>query len=264
MALEKNFKRKHTLPLSSYIRNPPTILEPEQVIIFQAIRYSLDICDIAYERLLESLITFTENRKISQSDFPYIFLDVWTIINHSVIFKKIICSYLNQDKNDEILTQINKAKKMRDSHQHIDERISEILSIDDLPIYGFLTWTKHYLNSDNVTKNSIYSGTITDKKSVSISMSNKSIDHDHPIISKLEFTGIVNNGNRKNKDFDEETIHLTQLMNDLSTLSNHFDKQVFEQVRKYDIDSVHRSDVCIQLYGKYTDDISSFEKDITK
>lgn len=251
----EDYIKDKILPLNSYIRNPPVILEPKQVIIFQAIRYSLDICDIAYNRLINNLSIFTENQKIKQYDFPYIFLDVWTIINHAVIFKKIICSHFDINEQERVFFEINKAKKLRDSHQHIDERITEVLSKDDLPIYGFLTWTKNYIDSNKLIVNTIYSGTITNKKDISTSISNKSIDNDHPIISKLEFTGIVNTGNRNNKNFKEDTVRMTQLINDLKKLVNHFDKQVFKQFEDIEVESIHRSDVCIQLLGKYTNEI---------
>lgn len=260
----EDYKKDKILPLNSYIRNPPKVLKPKQVIIFQAIRYSLDICDIAYERLIENLFIFTENQKINQFDFPYIFSDVWTIINQAVIFKNIICTYFNQNEEDQILTEINKAKKLRDSHQHLDERITEILSTEDLPIYGSLTWVKKSFNSDEFTKNAIYSGTVTDKKNVSMSMSNKIIENDHPIIGDLEFTGIVNVGNRKNKRFKEQRIFITHLINDLKKIIAHFDLQVQKQVEKITIKSSHVSDIHIQLLGKCTDEIPNMEDNISK
>lgn len=260
----EDYKKNKILPLNSYIRNPPTRLKPKQVIVFQAIRYSLDICDIAYERLIENLFIFTESQKTNELDFPYIFSDVWAIINHAVIFKNIICTYFNQNEKDQILTELNKAKKLRDSHQHIDERITEILSIEDLPIYGSLTWVKNSLDSNKFTKNAIYSGTLTDKKSVSMSMSNKTIENDHPIIGELEFTGIVNIGTIKNKEFKEERLFITQLINDLKKMIDHFDKQVFKQFEKIEIESIHRSDMHIQLFGAYTDEIPDMENNISK
>lgn len=74
---------------NSYLRNPPVIIDPKQVVVFDSIRFSLDICDISYSRLKSNLSLLADKVKISQKDYPEIFLDVWSLISNSVIFYKI-------------------------------------------------------------------------------------------------------------------------------------------------------------------------------
>ena len=134
------------LPQNSYLRNPPLILHSEQVVIFNAIRYSIDICEVSYDRLIKNISELTEKENIQPLDFPTIFSDVWSIINNSVLFIKIITEHFKIERNEPKLTELNKAINLRHSNQHITERISQILSTKDLPIYGYLSWTKTYSN----------------------------------------------------------------------------------------------------------------------
>ena len=61
------------LPKKSHIRYPPTILRPKQVVIFNALRYSIDICDISFRRLIKKLSSQAETTKVESLDFPEIF-----------------------------------------------------------------------------------------------------------------------------------------------------------------------------------------------
>lgn len=123
------------LPLKSHIRNPPKILLPQQVVSFNAIRYSLDICQLSHERLIKKLSEQTEKRDIEPIDFPEIFSDVWSIINNAQMFGKIICREFGISKTEPKLSEIVKAIDFRNSNQHLEERISQVLSVDDLPVY---------------------------------------------------------------------------------------------------------------------------------
>ncbi|WP_338359838.1 hypothetical protein, partial [Yeosuana marina] len=230
------------IPLNSYIRKPPIVLQPKQVVIFNAIRYSVDICQLCYERLVRELEIITDKNNITQEDFPNIFSDLWSIMNHAVIFKNIVCKYFQVLESDKSFFEINKAKKLRNSQQHIEDRISEILSLNDLPIYGFLTWFRNYPNSNETIINAIYSGTVTNKKRASIHFTNTIIQNENPLIQKIEFTGVANNGTRKDPVFEEEHIYIEQLINDIKGLISHFDKQLKEQLSEFNNVEKHVSD----------------------
>jgi len=234
------------LPENSYLRKPPKKLNPEQVIIFNAIRYSVDICEISYNRLIKNLSELTEKKEIKHFDFPNIFMDVWSIINHSVVFKKIICKHFEIKENDPKLFEINKAKDIRDSGQHIYQRISELQS-KQLPIYGYLTWTKTYPNTNEAKISCIYSGTFTNNGKVKMLLSNQPEKNQNTEIQKLEFTGIIREKNKK--DHRIEKILINNIINDLSDLVCLFDKQAIEQLSNYSI--THENDFIIKIEGEY-------------
>jgi len=134
---------------NSHFRFPPKKLKPEQVIVFNAITYSVDICEITYDRLYSELIKFCENPDSQNENYPKIFADVWTIISNATIFMNLIVRYFDLKDDEEMLSEFKKAKKLRNSYQHIDERISEVFTLNDLPLYGSLSWVRNIPDSEN-------------------------------------------------------------------------------------------------------------------
>lgn len=237
------------LPKESYIRYPPTKIHPDQIVVFNAIRYSVDICEISYLRLIENLSMLTDKGKIDNQDFAKIFLDVWSIINNSVIFKKIVCREFGLSGNEIHFKEINKAIKLRDTNQHIDERLSPVFANNDYPIYGSLSWIKLYPNSEFIYS-AIFSGSFTNKESANISISNRNNDELDDVIQKIEFTSIARKGTRQNHIFENESILINQIIKDLIWWISELDKQLAELNKKAEFSEIHSSDLLIQLKGK--------------
>lgn len=239
------------LPANSYIRNPPLRLLPKQVATFNAIRYSLDICDISYNRLMLNLSDLSENGKISSQTFPFIFSDIWSIINNGVIFKKILQTEFNLNSDEPFFQELNKCKNLRDSNQHIDERLSQILSVEDLPIYGSLSWMKFYPNSNEVILSSIYSGTVTNKKIASVKISNQNNDEIeiNEEIQRLEFTSIVREKENGKFVFPEKSILINQVIVELKWWIEHMESEIQNVFRDVENIENHTSDFIVQMKG---------------
>ena len=120
----------------SYFRKPPILLKPQQVVVFDAIRYSIDICDIAFARLKETLHKLSFSNLRGDLVSPMIFADVWMIIDSATIFMNIVSRHFNIDPSDPLFDKLRDVKLFRHSNQHIDERILEVIHENQLPIYG--------------------------------------------------------------------------------------------------------------------------------
>jgi hypothetical protein len=239
------------LPINSYIRNPPKNLLPKQVVSFNAIRYSIDILQISYERLIDNLSELSDNGKTDTLDFPRIFLDVWSIINNAQMFGKIIRKEFNVPKNHNKFSEINKAIDFRNSNQHFEERLSQVLSIKDLPIYGFLSWIKKYPKTNEFVFSTIYSGTFTNKKKINMEISNETHIELNEIIQKIEFSNVIREKDDNNNwVFNEHKISISKIMSDLKNLIDNFNLMVNEQVLNTNVLDVHKSDLIIQMKGK--------------
>lgn len=239
------------LPLNSHIRNPPTILLPKQVVLFNAIRYSVDICELSHERLIKKLSEQTEKRDIEPFDFPEIFSEVWSIVNNAQMFGKIICREFGISKAEPKLSEIIKAIDFRNSNQHFEERISQVLSVEDLPIYGFLSWRKNYFETNEIVLSTIYSGTFTNKSNISMPISNKKQIELDRIIQKIEFSNVIREKGKSGKwEFNEHKISISKLISDLKSWIDHFDKQINEQFDKVEDLEKHTSDLVIKIKGK--------------
>lgn len=240
------------LSKKSYLRYPPIKIHPQQIVVFNAIRYSIDICEISYFRLLKNLSLLTDNGKVDNENFASIFLDVWSIINNSVIFKKIICREFGLNGNEIQFNEINKAIKLRDTNQHIDERLSPVYANNDYPVYGSLSWIKLYPNSDCIYS-AIFSGSFTNKKSIDISISNQNNEELDDVIQKIEFTSITRKGTRQKHIFENESILINQIIKDLIWWVSELEKQLVELDKKAKFSEIHNSDLLIQLKGKIID-----------
>jgi hypothetical protein len=237
------------LPKNSYLRNPPSIISPKQVLTFNALRYSIDICEISKNRLAENLFKINTAQSIEPLDFPTIFLDVWSIINHCVIFKKIIVREFNINGNEPNLEEINKAKNLRDSNQHIDERISEPLLSNDLPAYGLISWRTIGINENEVDVSTIYSGTFTSKRKIKMTIRNPEFETDSSNAHMIEFTSIIREKENGNWIFKEQNILIDKIIYDLKSYIELFDKQINEQLSNHKNKETHKSDLIVQMTG---------------
>ncbi len=230
----------------SFLRFPPKKLEPKQVIVFNAITYSVDICGLTYERLKTELIHFSNFPKSEKDNYPRIFADVWSIINNSTIFLNLITRHFNINQKEKALTELNKAKKLRNSYQHIDERISEVLSLNDLPIYGALSWTRNIPNSEKFQQFMLYSGVFTNhKESVRGKMITPKIEIGNEEIEEIIFESISKNG----KEFPRLLISINKLMLDIEIWIIHFENQINEQLAKEGILERHNTNMFFQING---------------
>jgi len=228
----------------SFLRFPPKNLHPKQVIAFNAITFSIDICQIAFEELIKELVQFSDSPKSSGNIFPKIFSNVWTIINNSTIFRNLICSHFDILENNPNLEEFNNAKKIRNSNQHIDERISEILTLKDLPIYGSLSWYRNIKNTNKIQQFFLYSGTFTHQNNVGgeiIVPKDKKTDRE---IDELIFRCVTK---QNRNSFPEITISLYKIMEDLKIWIDHFETQIVEQFKDFDTTDRHNSNLFFQI-----------------
>ncbi len=231
---------------NSYFRKPPKVLLPKQVTIFDAILYSIDICDLSYLRLRDNLYNFVYSDSNSKPSFPLIFSDVWSIFQHTSIFLKIVQSQLGIKLDDPLFDGVRDVIDFRDTSQHLDERLTQILTKDNLPVYGALSWySQPTPESTNGIITVLYSGTVTNKpsiKSTGVDPYNKSND----TINDIEFTGIIR-PNRRLEEFREHKILLNELIDKLIGIIEHFDRQIDAQLSGADVSERHTSDLILQL-----------------
>jgi len=240
-------KKKMIIPLDSNLRIPPKVISPKQVLVFNAIRYSIDICEISLDRLITNLEKFENDSETKIFDIPSIFLDIWSIINNSVIFKKIICREFNINEKENNLIEINKAKNLRDSNQHIDERLKEKLLTDELPVYGMLCWRSETNEKNVFNATTLYSGTFTSKEKIKMTISNPTgIDKISGNINMLEFRSIVREKKNKKWVYREESVILDQIISDIKKWIIHFDKQLNEELKEYYLGERHQSDLILK------------------
>jgi len=235
------------IPENSYFKDPPIFINPELVLVLNAIRCSVEICEISYIRLVKLLSDSTENPKVDEYEFSGIYLEAWSIINNSVIFRNILLEHFEVDKQDSLFAQLNKAKELRNTYQHIDERITEVLAKKELPVFGTLSWFKRYPDSNKAIFCSTYSGSFTLKNLPKVTFSNIKDENLNNHIQKIELSSVIRKP--KNK-FENSIIYISTIMYDLSELIKILDYNLKEYYKDEDDKKRHRSDLIIKLKGK--------------
>lgn len=239
------------IPINSHIRYVPIEIHPDQVITFNAMRYCADICEVSYLRLINNLSILTDKGNIECLDFPTILLDIWSVINNSVIFKNLMCREFKIINSEEKFSEISKAIKLRNTNQHIDERLSEAFVNNKYPIYGSLSWRKSIDNGTEFIISSFYSGTFTNKKEISNNISNTDDIEFDEVIQRIEFTGVVREGKKGNYVFREEKVSISKIISEMIWWISELDRGLANLNQKVTFTKKHENDLLIQLKGIY-------------
>lgn len=236
-----------TIDNNSYFRFPAKKIKPEQVIVFNAITYSVDICEITFERLNNELIKFSNNASSANENYPKIFADVWTIINNSTIFLNLITRHFDLEDDEEHLLELKKAKRLRNSIQHIDERIAEVLTLNDLPIYGSLSWFRNIPETNKFQQFMLYSGVFTNHKtSIGGQMIMPKMEIGTHEIEDIIFESVT----KTNKtEYPQVTVSIKKLILDIQNCIAHFEKQIEEQLEQYGKMERHDTNLFFQMNG---------------
>lgn len=238
----------------SFFKNPPKHLNPELVSVINAIRYSIEICEISYIRLVGQLdeISVKKNNYLKEYEFASVFLDAWSIINNAVIFRKILNEHFEIDKNDILFKELNKAVQLRDTYQHVDERITQISATKDIPIFGILTWLKTFIDSNKFVSCSLFSGSFTNKETGKIKISNSKDENHLNSIQNIELTAIVRQRVTKNKyEFIDSKILLSKIMYDIEDIITILDDGMKIHFSDLINTERHLSDLMIRMKGYF-------------
>jgi hypothetical protein len=231
---------------NSHFRFPPKKLKPEQVIVFNAITYSVDICEITYNRFYNELVKFSENPSSNNENYPKIFADVWTILSNATIFMNLIVRHFDLTDDEELLSELKKAKKLRNSYQHIDERISEVLTLNDLPMYGSISWMRNIPKSNKFQQFILYSGVFTNHTNgVGGQMITPKVEIGIDEIDEIIFESITKQG----QNFPKVTILIKKLIMDIQNWIEHFEKQINEQLEAFGNMERHNTNLFFQING---------------
>lgn len=131
---------------NSIFNKIPVNLNQRQIFLMEGIRFCVNSISLSFERLLQE-IKFISDNSLREESSHIIFKEAWSQIDTTyrlTNFIKAISSNWDDAKikpggNFEYLL---KTKPFRNSFQHIDERIDEILLNLNAPIWGNISWLK--------------------------------------------------------------------------------------------------------------------------
>jgi len=125
----------------------PSNLDRRQTLFFDGIRYSLEMADTAYERLVRTLLSLVPGDKSSQNRLDQTvtsaMLDAWSLIDSVHRLRVLLKRTPRLKQKLPWLAVFYKATEevdeLRNIAQHLDVEIPNFI-INDSPIWGVFTW----------------------------------------------------------------------------------------------------------------------------
>jgi hypothetical protein len=133
-------------PENSVLESLPNSLGKKQTLILDSIRFTARMIEHSYVKLIEEIESVSNPKSENKKDLPKLFQNAWGIIDNSSRLLKIIC--LLDSKTDHKIAKelIKKLRVFRNTFQHLDERIEELILNENEPIYGRLKWCYSFAN----------------------------------------------------------------------------------------------------------------------
>jgi hypothetical protein len=236
------------LKSDSHFRKIPEIIPPKYAISIGTIRYVIDICDISYSRLKKSLLEIGKEFNPTQIRNAEVFSDAWCIVTNCTIFYEIVKNReLFNIGEDELSSEFKKAQYLRNTIQHIDQRITEILLESKYAVFGTLSWEQYDSSSNTLLKNLLYSGHSPNRKGINekIPNVNYSIDKE---IGKIVLS-LVSKPKRNVEKYEPVVLDIDLLMNELQVQVHSFEDQLDYILKNSEVNGFYESDILIQMSG---------------
>jgi hypothetical protein len=120
----------------SILKSLPKTISFEQYIILDAIRFTIEIIQISYDELLKELEAISTKK---DKNIPKAFNSAWNIIDNIQRLNEIYKKFPQQTELT-LFKDIAEIKFFRNSYQHLEDRIKEIIIDKRLPVFGALKW----------------------------------------------------------------------------------------------------------------------------
>jgi hypothetical protein len=134
------------IPDSSPLYRHPEDLNRRDRLILDGIRYSVEITELAFRRLEETLKTISQfsGGTLSPGAFASTLADSWTIIDSVNRLRDLVRLLVRLRANEpdyvkEFISQTEVAWKMRDGVQHMGKKLDKLLSLKRPP-WGTVSW----------------------------------------------------------------------------------------------------------------------------
>ena len=231
---------------NSILKYLPINLNKRQFLIFDAIRFSLEIVEKSWNSLLNQIEFISKRESEYAKDLPRLFGDIWSVIDNVQRFINLH-SQLHIDRHSDFLKPIKHIENFRHTLQHLDERIDQTLIDSDIPVYGVLSW--NYFNPKTHKTDVLIA-------SSGIARYNHKFNYEVPkfnkdkLVDNLIFESVI----RINKnEFRREKLNLSKLISELIVSIGKIEEDLEIQFAKYSLqraDWIKRKDIIIRLNNK--------------
>ncbi len=233
------------LDSGSILRFLPINIVKRQFQIFDSLRFSLDIIDNNWIRLNKQLISYSTQKNNTVRNLPQLYSDVWSIIDNVQRFI-LLHSELHIKGQENLTKDIRYVKEFRNTFQHLNERIDEVLIDLDIPIYGILYW--NYLNPRTQKVEAFITSSGISKYPLKFNYDFQKLDN-LTDIDNIVFDTVI----RRKSKFQRESLNLSLLITELVKVVKVFDSDLeirFSELELRPVDWTKRKDILIKLINE--------------
>jgi hypothetical protein len=129
---------------TSPLRGLPANLEPRQRVLFDGVRFAIDMAELTFDRLVDALLRISQDGKADNvpGGFGAPFCDAWTVIDSVNRIRPLLLSIPGAKDALPVQHFIQKTEdvyRLRNRVQHLHGRLDK-LAADKLPTWGIITW----------------------------------------------------------------------------------------------------------------------------
>ena len=219
----------------------PSNLDQRQIFLLEGIRYCFNSISISHSVLIEKLDQISDKR-IDDFSFPLVFKEAWSQIDTTNRLVNLLKAIYHQDKdfpNHPDLLFLSQTRQFRNSFQHLDERIDEILLKLNAPVWGNISWLK-IIDENNVLSCILSAG--HPRKDFNSRVINPVGLEVIPPIDKITVEAIQNNSNDP-----VIRIELSELFRRTTTIISKLEKTLEEKLIPYISNGTLPQDILIAL-----------------
>ncbi len=125
---------------ASQLRRLPANLEPRQRALFDGVRFSVDMAELALDRLLSALPLTPGVDALAGHVAP--FCDAWTLVDAVNRIRPLLRAIPKAEHSNDVqdfLASTEDVYRLRNCVQHLHGRLDK-LAADNLPAWGVITW----------------------------------------------------------------------------------------------------------------------------
>ncbi len=202
----------------------PKNLRIGDLLILDSLRFSIEMIDYNYQNFLEEIlkISYRDSKigKPFKKDIIPIFINCWSVIDNFQRFIKLY-QILPSNNNHALIKDLLKINSLRNTFQHLDERIKECLFENEMPFYGVISWEMNFGVDDQMSKFFIISGLFISHKKFVMKIQ-KSY---HPLneIVNISLQTYVNKGTMKNPIFSKIEFSLSDYLEKARLIIKNFE-----------------------------------------
>ncbi len=225
----------------------PAELIRKDLFILDSLRFTIELISQNYSLLENELKDISNNHASRNKNLIPIFNYSWSIIDNLQRFVKLY-KLLPTNNNHALIKELSKVTPLRNTFQHMDERIDECLLEYDMPFYGTISWEINLGRENFLHQFYAISGLYVPIKHKQFKVEKRTVPINE--LQKITLQTFIRKGRKPNVTYKKREIDLSEMYIELKSIIQKFELNLKEQFEKQNIvgnDWIKRRDILIKI-----------------